>query len=359
MGRNLSLLLKREFLNLDKDPDSKNSSMKGIKSYIKNLDSSAIPIFLSQISNTKQTESTPTEYTISLYEVLAHVHGPKIVPQIDNIMSSIIKTLKCCPPSFSLHQACSKVVPTIATHAVDPATPDHNKRKIIHSLCKPLSDSLLSNQDSLSSGAALCLKALVDSDNWRFTSSQTVNEVCQRVVGALEKCLTTNAHMGLVMSLAERDGLIVEAYARLLVRSGVKIVNVAGLEGNSQKRLMAIQMISFLMKSLDYKCLMSELGFIIEEMKKCDGDDDQTTYVKGAAFEAIQTANRILSEKGSKLEKLTSTGQRGLTASPESQTVSYMLDSPSGISGLSQEVDFDGSGTPSPLVSLKKSSFCF
>ncbi|XP_076905447.1 protein SINE1-like [Bidens hawaiensis] len=351
MGRNLSLLLKRELLNLDKDPDSKNSSMKGIKSYIKNLDSSAIPFFLSQISNTKQTESTPTEYTISLYEVLARVHGPKIIPQIDNIMSSIIKTLKCCPPSFSLHQACSKVVPTIATHAVDPATPDHNKRKIIHSLCKPLSDSLLSNQDSLSSGAALCLKALVDSDNWRFASSQTVNEVCQRVVGALEKCLTTNAHMGLVMSLAERDGLIVEAYARLLVRSGVKIVNVAGLEGNSHKRLMAIQMISFLMKSLDYKCLMSELGFIIEEMKKCDGDDDQTTYVKGAAFEAIQTANRILSEKGSKFEKLTSAGQRGLTASPESQTMSYMLDSPYGISGLSQEVDFDGSGTPSPLRS--------
>ena len=35
----------------------------------------------------------------------------------------------------------------------------------------------------MSSGAALCLKALVDSDNWRFTSDDMVNKVCQNVVG--------------------------------------------------------------------------------------------------------------------------------------------------------------------------------
>ncbi|KAI3794748.1 hypothetical protein L1987_37385 [Smallanthus sonchifolius] len=342
MGRSLSLL-KQELKNLDKDADSRKSAMKAIQSYVKDLDSKAIPLFLAQVSETKDTGLTSGEYTISLYEVLARVHGTKIVPQIDNIMSTIIKNLTSSVASFALHQACSKVIPAIARYGMDPTTPDDKKRRIIHSLCKPLSDSLLSTQENLSSGAALCLKALVDSDNWRFASSQTVNEVCQRVVGALEKPMMTSSHMGLVMSLAKHNSLVVEAYARLLVLYGIKILNLPATEGISQKRLMTIQMINFLMKCLDYKCIISELRLIIEEMKKCD--DDQMAYVKGAAFEATQTARRILIEKGSKYENRS--GQRGLTASHESQTMgsfdgySSVVDSPHSVSGLSQEVDSD------------------
>ncbi|KAL8211345.1 hypothetical protein R6Q57_005782 [Mikania cordata] len=341
MGRNLNLLLKQELGNLDKDADSRKPALKEIKSYVKELDLKAIPIFLDQVSKSKESGLTSVDYTISLYEVLARVHGAKIVPQIGNIMSTIIKTLSSGAASFALHQACSRVVPAIARYGMDISTPDDQKRRVIHSLCKPLSDSLVSSQDSLSSGAALCLKALVDSDNWRFASSEMVNEVCQRVVTALEKSVITSSHMGLVMSLAEHDSLVVEAYAGSLVCSGIKIMNRAALEGNSQKRMMVIQMINFLMTCLDYKCIISELSFIIEEMKKCD--DDQMAYIKGAAFEATQTAKRILAEKGSQYEIRFC--QRGLTASPESRTMgsfggySSMVDSPFASSVLSQEVD--------------------
>ncbi|GKB19030.1 protein SINE1 isoform X2, partial [Tanacetum coccineum] len=315
MGKNLSPVLRRELENLDKDSDSRKSAMKALKSYVKDLDIKAIPIFLEQVSETKETGLTSGEYTISLYEVLARVHGTKIVPQIDNIMSTIIKTLSTSVISFALHQACSKVVPAIARYGMDPTTPENKKRRIIYSLCKPLSDSLLSSQENLSSGAALCLKALVDSDNWRFASSELVNEVCQRVTVALEKPMQTNSHMGLVMSLAEHNSSIVEAYARLLIWSGIKILNIGASEGNSQKRLVAIQMVNFLMKCLDYKCILSELDFVIEEMKKCE--DDQMAFVKGAAFEATQTAKRILMEKGSKVVQRS--GQR--SDSPISQTM--------------------------------------
>ncbi|XP_076881976.1 protein SINE1-like [Bidens hawaiensis] len=339
MGRDLSPLLKQEFENLDKDADSRKSAMKAIKSYVKDLDSNAVPIFLAEVSNTKQTGLTSGEYTISLYEVLARVHGLKIVPQIDNIMSTIIKSLASTVASFALQQACSKVVPTIARCAMDPTTPDDKKRRIIHSLCKPLSYSLLSTHESLSSGAALCLKALVDSDNWWVASSHTVNEVCQRVVGALERPMMTSSHMGLVMSLAKHNGLVVEAYARLLVLSGIKILNMPASEGVSQKWLMTIQMINCLMKSLDCKCLMSELRLIIEEMKKCD--NDQMAYVKGAAFEATQTARRILTEKGSKLEN--QSGQRGQTASHESQTMDSFDGYSSVVDSQYSETDCDRS----------------
>ncbi|KAJ6291932.1 hypothetical protein OIU76_023927 [Salix suchowensis] len=302
MGRNLSPLLRQELANLDKDADSRKSAMKALKSYVKGLDSKAIPQFLAQVSETKETGSLSGEYTISLYEVLARVHGVNIVTQVDSIMATIIKTLASSAGSFPLQQACSKVVPAIARYGIEPTTPEDKKRHIIHSLCKPLSEALLGSQECLTSGAALCLKALVDSDNWRFASDDMVNRVCQNLAVSLEeKSTQTNSHMALVMALAKYNALIVEAYARLLVQSGLRILKAGVRECNSQKRLSAIQMVNFLMKCLDPRSIFSELDLIIEEMNKCQSDP--MAYVSGAAFEALQTAKKIAAEKGSKFEK--------------------------------------------------------
>ncbi|XLR04159.1 hypothetical protein S83_070357 [Arachis hypogaea] len=185
MEKNLSPVMQQELANLDKDPDSRKSAMKALKSYVKDLDCKAIPVFLAKVSQTKETGSLSGEFTISLYEVLARVHQVKIVPMIDSIMVSIVQTLASSAGSFPLHQACSKVVLAIARYGIEPTAPEDKKRQIIHSICKPLCDSLSSSQDSLTSGAALCLKALVDSDNWRFASSEMVNRVCQNVAVGL------------------------------------------------------------------------------------------------------------------------------------------------------------------------------
>lgn len=318
MGRNLSPALRRELANLDKDADSRKSAMKALKTYVKDLDSKAIPLFLEQVSETKQTGSLSGEYTISLYEVLARVHGVNIVPQIDSIMATIVKTLASSAGSFPLQQACSRVVPAIARYGIDPTTPENKKRHIIHSLCKPLAESLLGSQESLTSGAALCLKALVDADNWRYASDDMVNKVCQNVAVALEeKSTQTNSHMGLVMALAKHNSLIVEAYARLLVRSAMKILQAGLSEANSQKRLSAIQMVNFLMKWLDPRSIFSELQLITEEMEKCQSD--QMAFVRGAAFETLQTARRIATERGLKFEKRSSSVTESIGRREENQ----------------------------------------
>ncbi|XP_077220806.1 ARM repeat superfamily protein [Tasmannia lanceolata] len=339
MGRNLSPMLRQELANLDKDADSRRSAMKALKSYVKDLDKKAIPHFLAQVSERKEPGSSSGEYTISLYEVLARVHGRNIIPQIDNIMSTIVNTLTSSAGSFPLHQACSKVVPAIARYGIDPSTPDHEKAKIIDSLCKPLSDIMLGSLDSVSSGAALCLTALVESDNWRFASKEMVNEVCLRVTGALEESLTqTNCHMGLAMALAKHNSLIVEAYARLLIQSGLQILKVG--EGNSQKRFSAIQMINFLMKCVDSRSIFSELAMVVDMMERCHSD--QMPFVRGAALEALQTAKTIVAEKGSKFENGSSMSSSNFSrrrnlggvrnnsrsprfSSPESQTVDSFM----------------------------------
>ncbi|KAF9670254.1 hypothetical protein SADUNF_Sadunf13G0049200 [Salix dunnii] len=278
-------------------------------------------------------------------------------------MATIIKTLASSAGYFPLQQACSKVVPAIARYGIEPTTPEDKKRHIIHSLCKPLSEALLGSQECLTSGAALCLKALVDSDNWRFASDEMVNRVCQNVAVALEeKCTQTNSHMALVMALAKHNALIVEAYARLLIQSGLRILKAGVLEGNSQKRLSAIQMVNFLMKCLDPRSIFSELELIIEEMDKCQSD--QMAFVSGAAFEALQTAKKIATEKGSKFEKSSGSvsgsnfgrrdhrGRRILSGA-------YGYQSPASISQESQTLDFFmeyESFTDSPISTTNVSS---
>uniref|UniRef100_A0A2P2L6X4 TORTIFOLIA1/SINE1-2 N-terminal domain-containing protein n=2 Tax=Rhizophora mucronata TaxID=61149 RepID=A0A2P2L6X4_RHIMU len=302
MVRNLSPTLCRELVNLYKDADSHKFAMNVLKSYVKELDLEAIPLFLAQVSETKETGSLSREYTISLYEVLACVHGVNIVPHIDRIMATIINALASNTGSFPLQQACSKVVLAIARYGIDPTSPEDKKRHIIYSLCRPLSEALLSSQECLTSGAALCLKALVDFDNWKFATDKMVNRVCQNVTVALEdKSTQSNSHMKLIMSLAKHNALIVEAYARLLIQSGLCILNDGVVEKNSQKQLSAIQMVNFLMKCLDHRSILSQLDLIIEEMDKCQSD--QMAYVSGAAFEALQTAKKIAADKGSKLAK--------------------------------------------------------
>jgi len=342
MGRSLSPLVRQELANLDKDEDSRKSAMKALKSYVKDLDFKAIPVFLAKVSESK--ENVSEEFTISIYEVLARVHGVKIVPLIDRIMKTIVKTLASSAGSFPLQQACSKVVPAIARYGIELSTPEDQRRNIIQSLCIPLSDSLASSQEGLTSGAALCLKALVDSENWRYASDELVNRVCQNVTVALDgKSGQTNSHMGLVMSLAKRNALIIEAYARLLIQSGLRLVNAGLVEGNSQKRLSSIQMVNFLMRSLDSRSIFSEVEFIIEELEKCQSD--KMAFVQGAALEALQTAKRIASDKKPRYSRSPSSvtgsnfsGKEGEnTSSGEGQNTSS---TPSSISPESRTLDF-------------------
>ncbi|EFH68147.1 hypothetical protein ARALYDRAFT_474709 [Arabidopsis lyrata subsp. lyrata] len=297
MGLNLNPILRQELANLDKDTESRKSAMKALKSYVKDLDSKAIPGFLAQVFETKETNSLSGEYTISLYEILARVHGPNIVPQIDTIMSTIVKTLASSAGSFPLQQACSKVIPAIARYGIDPTSKDDKKRVIIHSLCKP--------SYGFSTG-------LSREPYFRgcFVFEGSCGLVCQNVVVALDSNSNqTHLQMGLVMSLAKHNPLIVEAYARLLIHTGLRILGFGVSEGNSQKRLSAVQMLNFLMKCLDPRSIYSEVELIIKEMERCQSD--QMAYVRGAAYEAMMTSKRIAGELESKLEK----GCRSVTGS--------------------------------------------
>ncbi|WZY96444.1 hypothetical protein YC2023_068773 [Brassica napus] len=297
MGRNLGSAFRQELANLDKDPDTNKTAMSNLRTIVKDLNPKVIHVFLAQVSETKEIGSESGGYTVSLFEDLARSHGVKLAPHVDTIMPVIIRTLSSCEGSLGVQQACSKAVAAMARYGVDPATPEDKKRNVIHSLCKPLSESLLDtqHQQHLALGSALCLKSLVDCDSWRFASSEVVNSVCQSLAVALEATSSeAKAHMALVIALAKHNPFIVEAYARLLVKSGLRILELGVVEGDSQKRLLAVQMLNFLMKYLNPKSICSELELIYKEMEK--HLKDEMYFVRVAAYETMSTAERLIGE---------------------------------------------------------------
>uniref|UniRef100_A0A0D3AFR3 TORTIFOLIA1/SINE1-2 N-terminal domain-containing protein n=1 Tax=Brassica oleracea var. oleracea TaxID=109376 RepID=A0A0D3AFR3_BRAOL len=147
MGRNLGSAFRQELANLDKDPDTNKTAMSNLRTIVKDLDAKALHVFLNQLSETKEIGSdSGGGYTVSLFEDLARAHGVKISPHVETIMPVIVRTLSSCEGALSVQQACSKAVAAIARYGIDPATAEDKKRNVLHSLCKPLSDSLLDSQ---------------------------------------------------------------------------------------------------------------------------------------------------------------------------------------------------------------------
>ncbi|CAN6926897.1 unnamed protein product [Brassica oleracea var. botrytis] len=295
MGRNLGSAFRQELANLDKDPDTNKTAMSNLRTIVKDLDAKALHVFLNQLSETKEIGSdSGGGYTVSLFEDLARAHGVKISPHVETIMPVIVRTLSSCEGALSVQQVCSKAVAAIARYGIDPATAEDKKRNVIHSLCKPLSDSLLDSQH-LALGASCNIPSLVDCDSWRYASGEMVNTLCQSLAVALEAASSeAESHMALVIALAKRNAFTVEAYARLFVKSGLRILELGVVEGDAQKRVLAVQMLNFLMKYLNPKSMSSEVELVLQEMGK--HVDDEVYFVRVAVHETLGTAERLIRE---------------------------------------------------------------
>ncbi|XP_057857468.1 protein SINE1 isoform X2 [Cryptomeria japonica] len=296
MGKALSPLVKQELANLNKDPDRRRTSMNVLKTYVELLDTKSIPLFLAEVSDFKQSKAS-RQHAISLYEVLARTHGKNIVPHIGKIMGTVVKALCSSAGSLPLQQACARVVLSIARYAIDPLSTDTQREDIIRGLCSPLLNVLMGKGQPLGAGAALCLQALVESDSWKFASTDTVNELCTRVTGALEeKGTQTAAHMSLVCSLVKLNSQILEAYGRALIKAGIKMLEDGVSNESWQQCVDALQMINSLLKSVGIGILGYELRSIVDYLDKCGLD--KVPYVRDVVAETLQTAKIKVSEKG-------------------------------------------------------------
>ncbi|XP_025809208.1 protein SINE1-like [Panicum hallii] len=271
------------------DPISHQPAFRGLKLYVKDLDSNTLPPFLARVCSPDKPTSYSEEEILCIFETAAEVHGRNIVPHIGQIISAIIRIMS----SGCLHSAgCSKVVCTLSRYGIDPLGREEEKAEIISSLCYSLSDCLMNTNKSISSGSALCITALVQSNNWQFASNELVNGVCLKVSGAVEEvhCHTV-VHLSLVVALSKYNPLTLEPYGRSLIRSGLQILDHSTKASNSRMIMSSIQMIHSIMKTLDVRMISSEISSIIQALEQCQGG--YIPDICTAASQAAETAKLL------------------------------------------------------------------
>ncbi|KAF7070110.1 hypothetical protein CFC21_075663 [Triticum aestivum] len=295
MGRSLRAGRHAELEDSVADPVSEKQAFRGWKQYVKELNSNTLPPFLTRLCDPDKPCSYSEEELLCVFETAAELHGCNIVPHISQIVSAIIRIMSSA--TGSLHSVgCSKVIRTLSRYVIDPLGTEEEKSGIISSLCSPFSGCLMSTKESVSSGSALCVTALIQSNNWQFASHELVNDICLKVSGALEevRCQTIS-HLGLVVALLEQNWLTLEPYGRSLIRSGLSILDKSTKASNSQMIISSIQMIHSIMKTLDLSIISSEISSIIQAMEQLR--DHCMPDISTPAFQAAETANKLYKQE--------------------------------------------------------------
>ncbi|CAM0948652.1 unnamed protein product [Alopecurus aequalis] len=291
MGRSFSAGYHAEMEDSVTDPFDKKQSFGGWKQYVKELDLNTLPPFLARLCSPDKQCTYPKEEVLCVFETAAEVHGCNIVPHISQIVSTVIRFMSSDTGS-SHSRGYSKVICTLSRYVIDPLGTAEEKSGIISSLCSPLSGCLMSTKESVSSGSALCITALIQSNNWQFASHELINDICLKVSGALEEVhCQTISHLGLVVALLKQNRLTLEPYGRSLIRSGLSILDLSTKASNSQMIIPSIQMIHSIMNNLDLSIISSEISSIVQAMEHLQ--DDSMPEISTSAFQAAETAKEL------------------------------------------------------------------
>lgn len=158
----------------------------------------------------------------------------------------------------------------------------------------PFSACLMSTKESVSSGSALCITALIQSNNWQFASRDLVNHICLKVSGALEEvhCQTIE-HLSFVIALTKQKQLKF-GHWQPLIRSGLGILVESTKAHNSEMAIASIEMVQSIVKTLDLGIMSYEIGSIVEAMEQLQGVCEPA--IRNAACQLAQIASDLCNQ---------------------------------------------------------------
>lgn len=272
------------------------AAMDTLKGYVQQLDTKSMPQFLDQVSEARENE-TSRHFAISLYSELAQVHKQAVIPYIPRIMASIVRSLPFSGGSQQLHEACAKVVASLARYTLDPTKPPESNQEILCSLCSPLLPGLAGKQGPAGAGAAICLQALVESEKWKFAHSDLHDLICAKATSALaERGTQTVALLHLMKSLAKFSRNAAQQHAPQWLRVGLELLQRdSGTPGSWQHHIAAAQLIAIVVKIANTEKLDIDLQATTEILKACQLD--RGTGVQTAVAEALEAVKIAVLEK--------------------------------------------------------------
>ncbi|KAI5057096.1 hypothetical protein GOP47_0027111 [Adiantum capillus-veneris] len=237
--------------------------MESLDSCVQNLDMRSMPQFLDQVSDERENEAS-RHFAISLYAELARMHKQAVIPFIPRMMASIVRSLPFSADSQQLHEACSKVVTSVA------------------------------RLESAAAGAAICLQALVESEKWKFAPSDLQKIICTKATAALvEQGTQAVIFLHLVKSLAKFCKEASKEHVAEWLGVGLQVLQRDTAQW--QKRLAAAQLITIILKTADADNLGIDLPSIVKILEVCMLD--KVTVVQTAVAEAFDTAKGVGLEK--------------------------------------------------------------
>lgn len=129
-------------------------------------------------------------------------------------------------------------------------------------LMSDLSITSAGKLEPVAAGAAACIHALIETENWKYACDETVQDVCQRTSVALcEKSTRTVFHLQLASALASMNPDTLGLYGATILRAGEEILKTA--VDSWQHRKAAAKLLQGVLTILDKETLESEVDLAI------------------------------------------------------------------------------------------------
>lgn len=114
----------------------------------------------------------------------------------------------------------------------------------------------------MAAGAAACIHALIETENWKYDSNETVQAVCQRITVALsEKSTRTVIHLQLASALSSMNPDTLSLYGAALMRIAEETLKTA--VDSWQLRKAAVKLLQGVLIILDKATLETEVDLAI------------------------------------------------------------------------------------------------
>eukprot|EP00850_Spirogloea_muscicola_P018162 SM000163S02330 [mRNA] locus=s163:320047:323614:- [translate_table: standard] len=259
-----------------------------LRTYVGSMDLDKVPGFLQQLEDRPIIEGAPRQHlaSLELIEDLARQHGPAVLPHVPKLMTSLLRKLGSPSSTPKDQEATAGAVVRLAEEAA--GADAARGAAVMEDICKQLAASL--NSSTKGAGSARCLRALTLSSTWPMTSDDTVEEVLNATMEALEAPPTLIEQLQLAHALADASP------PRLLQKCRTRLLDAGeamlGWEGVPELRIHAI-------KLLEAVLAHSEEGSFRQEVEaRCKplslvAEDGCVPDVQKAAKEALQTLQEL------------------------------------------------------------------
>ncbi|KAH7433640.1 hypothetical protein KP509_07G078700 [Ceratopteris richardii] len=287
-----SPMIKQDLAKLGKDAESRRAALASLRSVVEeHVDSVSLPRFLQQVEDSREGR----KHVGLILQDLARVHGPTLAPHIPRLLHLLVHNLLASTTCPVLLTACADAVVGVARHCS--AGPNISPDDVLCQVSLPLL-ALLSNKiPPLSTGAATCLRVLVDSEQWRFAPPSLIENLCWKAAMAAAAPPTqTVAHINLLRSLAMSNASAISKFAPPLLRLSLDILLTPAATTSWQLRLAAVHLLESLLKAADYTTLVAHLQPSLAALSKCRRHD-KLPQVRSAVLQALQTAEALQKEQ--------------------------------------------------------------